>query len=156
MEKTLLYQYQLIKDSRRIVFDFCESLKQDDLVKEVENFGRGSIRNLLVHIENAYDFWLKDFVFQKKFLYTQADEIKNANEIKKIFEKTDLMVVEFLETFRDKYDIPLKNILNNREVTVSPLKIFTHLITHEFHHKGQVLSMGRHLGYTPIETGIIY
>ncbi|MCB0640529.1 MAG: ATP-binding cassette domain-containing protein, partial [Phaeodactylibacter sp.] len=35
------------------------------------------------------------------------------------------------------------------------LKLFTHVITHEFHHKGQVLSFSRHLGYTPVDTDVL-
>ncbi len=37
----------------------------------------------------------------------------------------------------------------------TPFELFTHVITHEFHHKGQVLSLSRHLGYIPVDTDII-
>ena len=37
----------------------------------------------------------------------------------------------------------------------TPLQLFTHTITHEFHHKGQVMSMSRLLGYVPVDADII-
>jgi uncharacterized damage-inducible protein DinB len=37
----------------------------------------------------------------------------------------------------------------------SPLEVFTHVMTHEYHHKGQLLSLSRQLGYTPIDTDVI-
>jgi uncharacterized damage-inducible protein DinB len=45
--------------------------------------------------------------------------------------------------------------LNNGSHDTSAFQIFTHVITHEFHHKGQILSLSRHLGYTPVDTDII-
>ena len=33
--------------------------------------------------------------------------------------------------------------------------LLTHTETHEFHHKGQIASMARHLGYVPPNTDLI-
>lgn len=49
----------------------------------------------------------------------------------------------------------LKIDINNKIVIANPLKIFTHVITHGFHHKGQILSLNRHLKYAPVDTDII-
>lgn len=45
--------------------------------------------------------------------------------------------------------------LEGVERHVTSLELFSHVITHEYHHKGQVLSISRHLGYTPVDTDII-
>ena len=37
----------------------------------------------------------------------------------------------------------------------TPATIFADVTTHEFHHKGQILSISRHLGYVPVDTDII-
>ncbi|MFI5159066.1 MAG: DinB family protein [Sphingobacteriales bacterium] len=44
---------------------------------------------------------------------------------------------------------------NGSGLTRSPFELFTHVTTHEFHHKGQVVSMSRQLGYTPVDTDVI-
>lgn len=31
----------------------------------------------------------------------------------------------------------------------------THVMTHEFHHKGKIMTMGRMLGYTPPDADVI-
>jgi uncharacterized damage-inducible protein DinB len=46
-------------------------------------------------------------------------------------------------------------IINGRNETATPLQLFTHVITHEFHHKGQILSRCRQLGYVPVDTDIL-
>ncbi len=40
-------------------------------------------------------------------------------------------------------------------LSITPLWLLTHTETHEFHHKGQIVSMARHLGYTPPNTILI-
>ncbi|TDH29325.1 hypothetical protein EXU57_00555 [Segetibacter sp. 3557_3] len=37
----------------------------------------------------------------------------------------------------------------------TPLQVYTHVITPEFHHKGQVLTLSRQQGYIPADTDII-
>ena len=37
----------------------------------------------------------------------------------------------------------------------NPFKLFTHVITHEFHHQGQILPMSRQLGYIPVDTDVM-
>ncbi|MCB0624495.1 MAG: hypothetical protein KDC43_11415, partial [Saprospiraceae bacterium] len=34
-------------------------------------------------------------------------------------------------------------------------RLFTHVVTHEFHHKGQILSLTRHLGFVPVDTDVM-
>jgi len=52
-------------------------------------------------------------------------------------------------------EVPISNVHNAvGEVTATPLQLFTHVLTHEFHHKGQIMTMCRILGYTPVETDV--
>jgi uncharacterized damage-inducible protein DinB len=41
------------------------------------------------------------------------------------------------------------------QLTVTALELLTHVTTHEYHHKGQVLTISRQLGYTPVDTDLI-
>ena len=34
-------------------------------------------------------------------------------------------------------------------------RLFTHVVTHEFHDKGQILSLTRHLGFVPVDTDVM-
>ena len=61
----------------------------------------------------------------------------------------------FLRHFREAYDPPVTGRLRWQTVTATPAALFTHVITHEFHHKGQIASMSRHLGYLPPDTAVL-
>ncbi|MNL32837.1 DinB family protein [compost metagenome] len=55
----------------------------------------------------------------------------------------------------DQFDSEIQYEIQNVKSSAKPLKLFTHVTTHEYHHKGQILSLSRHLGYTPVDTDII-
>lgn len=149
-------QYELVKESRQTLFDFCDILDASDLVTENSSFGRGgSARNLLVHIANTYEFWIGSCALKKNIVYTTYASKNTLNDIRSLFDDIDLLMQDFLELF---LKMPINQItyeINGIRNTSMPFKIFTHVITHEFHHKGQILSLCRHLGYTPIDTDIM-
>ncbi|RZL05047.1 MAG: hypothetical protein EOO89_27250 [Pedobacter sp.] len=43
----------------------------------------------------------------------------------------------------------------DKYIETDSYSIFTHVITHEFHHKGQSMTMSRLLGHTPPDTDIL-
>jgi uncharacterized damage-inducible protein DinB len=155
MEKLLIEQYQLLKGSRTVLMDYCQTLTTEDFTRELKDFGRGSIRNLLVHIANTYEFWLGNFALNKNLTYTSPSAVAKASDMIAVFDQTNALVTDFLRTFGDRLHTALSGRIRDKDVTASPLTLFTHVITHEFHHKGQILSVSRHMGYTPVDTDIV-
>lgn len=150
-------QYEFVKDSREIVFQYCEQFSADDYVKEVEGFGRGCIRSTQAHIGRSYIFWLADFGMKKEISYPPYDSYKNLIDVRRLFENVNYVVSEFLERFENKLDEHISGKVTqiNRDITVTAIRLFTHVVSHEFHHKGQIMSMGRLLGYVPPDSDII-
>jgi len=155
MEKLLIEQYHLLKGSRTVLMDYCLTLSSEDFARELKDFGRGSIRNLLVHIVNTYEFWLGNFALNKNLTYTSPSAVAKAPDILPVFDQTDALVTDFLRAFQGQLHTALSGQIREKEVKTTPLTLFTHVMTHEFHHKGQILSMSRHLGYTPVDTDIV-
>ena len=154
--KHVTEQYEAIQGSRHALFEYCKTISEQDLLNENSSFGRGgSIRNLLVHIANVYEFWIAKNALVKKISFTAYQSKQNINEIIAVFEQVDIFMQEFIELFRENETIQIEYELNGSQNRVSLLKLFTHVITHEFHHKGQILSLSRHLGYIPVDTDII-
>ena len=149
-------QYQMVRDSRKALFDYCKTISAGDFLKENSSFGRGgSMRNLLVHIANAYGFWIGQYGLNKNMLFSEYESKQNVEAVIELFEQVDSLVFEFITSLQDN---EMKNInyeINGIKNSVQPFKLFTHVITHEFHHKGQILSISRQLGYTPVDTDIV-
>jgi uncharacterized damage-inducible protein DinB len=155
MEALFTRQYELLQGARGVLLDYCETLAPADFTRELTGFGRGSIRNLLVHTVNTYRYWLEAFARNQPVAFTEPEAVREAVEARHLFARADDAVREFIRCFRKAYDVPLTGQLRGQTVTATPTTLFTHVITHEFHHKGQILSMSRHLGYLPPDTDVL-
>lgn len=149
-------QYKLTQQARAELLNYCGTLKPEDLQKEIAVFNNSTITGMLLHIANTYHFWLKRFAGKQEFEYFDEKNIPDIIAVKKIFEITDKVVINFLDSYpyhttRIKGEI----FWLKTDLTFNVLELFTHVMTHEFHHKGQIMTMTRLLGYTPVDADII-
>jgi uncharacterized damage-inducible protein DinB len=156
MYTALLHQYQLVISSREAVFNYLETMKPEDLLKPVASFNNESIGSLMIHSADTYTSWLVNFARQEQRSFSTSDNYKDPASIRATFEQINLMVNDFLNHFKDTLDAPLTlPKKEGMELTLSPLQLFTHVVTHEFHHKGQIMNMSWQLGYIPVDTDVI-
>lgn len=149
-------QYEWVRESRDVLFEYCKTISPEDFVRTSSSFGRGgSFRNLLVHIANTYEFWIARHGLKKNIRFTEYDSIENIDQIIALFQSVDDMMYEFIEFMKKSEIKQITYKIKGTETNVKPFKLFTHVITHEFHHKGQILSLSRHLGYIPVDTDVI-
>lgn len=150
MNSILDSQYKMVCEAREVLLRYCETLSNEHLIAEFPNFGRGSIRNLLVHNANTYQFWIGRSALQKEIVFAKATDFITIETIRLLYNQVNDLMNEFLHHFENQ----LNTAIVDKTLEMLPLPIFTHVITHEFHHKGQILSMSRHLGYTPPDTDV--
>jgi len=149
-------QYDLIQRTRESLFRYCETLPPTDYMKEIESFGGDSIRNLHAHVAECYLVWLGNRALGKSLSGIRPEFENNVHDMRKIFKETDALVEEFLNEYRGKWDRKVQvSFENGNQGEFTALWLFTHTITHEFHHKGQIVKMGRQLGYIPPDTDLI-
>jgi len=77
--------------------------------------------------------------------------------IRRAYDRADHHMERFLARFELALDEPVSGRVRwmPDPLVVTPRWLFTHTVTHEFHHKGQVVSLGRRLGYPPPETDLV-
>lgn len=128
-----------------------------DLFKVVAAFNNNTIIGMLVHNANTYIHWLAQLDKSTDLEFVKAADIKDMDAIEKAYQLVDAIVDDFLIRYSADYTKPFTQNLPRTTymVTLTPLQLFTHGITHEFHHKGQILTMSRLLGYTPVDTDVI-
>jgi len=148
-------QYEFVLSSRGAILDYIKTISEEDFLSENSTFGRGSIRNLLVHICDTYASWIGERALKKEIIYKPFNEYETLANCVAYFEVINNYIEEFINRFSNDYQTDLEIIRNGKLVGLSPLKLFTHVVTHEFHHKGQIMSLSRHLGYIPVDADII-
>jgi uncharacterized damage-inducible protein DinB len=152
----LTTQYSLVKESREVLLDYCAKMRPEDLFRSSPDVGNGgSIRNLLVHICNCYFGWMSRFAFKEAFEIKSFDGFTTLELCVQYFVETDALVERFLETYEENYMKMIAGRLSNRDFTTSALRLFMHVTTHEFHHKGQILALSRMWGYIPVDTDVL-
>ena len=159
MENLLTYaeeQYAFVRDARNVLMTYCKTIANRDFLKEHGSFGRGgSIRNILVHIANTYEFWIGKWGLKKDQIFTEYGTKQTIEDVIDLFDNIDLLVFEFIRLLGRPDFNEIYFEINGVKNTVKSLQVFSHVITHEFHHKGQILSLSRHWGYTPVDTDIM-
>ncbi|KIL41787.1 damage-inducible protein DinB [Gordoniibacillus kamchatkensis] len=162
MQDVLKQQYGLIKSTRQTLFAFLEEIPLQTLHITVPNFGSGSIIKTHIHVADCYRYWLGSFAFKLRradFSFASAHDIEHSDvrKVRDRFEAADEAVQKFLDEFHSRMLEPVANHVKWQEEpwSTTPLWLLTHTETHEFHHKGQIVSMARHLGYNPPDTDLV-
>ncbi|MGZ3761057.1 MAG: DinB family protein [Mucilaginibacter sp.] len=150
-------QYRLVLSARHALFAYCHTIAPADLYKPIPEFNNSSICNLLNHSANTYIHWLVKVAQQQPHSFFEADDMKSVVNVENAFRDVDAIVANFLHKFKGRFDVPsvFNHPTTGTPLTLTRLELFTHVITHEFHHKGQILTMSRLLGYIPVDTDII-
>jgi len=129
-------QYEMVKGSRNVLFDYCKTISNEDFVNQNNSFGRGGrMRNILVHIVNTYEYWIANLTLKNEIVYSKYEENTNIYDVIKLFSQVDEFMDIFITNIESYKDIEYE--IQNLKSTTSSLKLFTHVITHEYHHKGQ-------------------
>lgn len=155
MQKTLIHQYQFVIGARGALLDYFDTIKVDDLLRPLSTFNNESMLSQLTHVANCYLFWLAHYAMQEKRPFFTNENNRELNSLRQTFQQVDMLVNEFLHQYGTVLEIPVTLPRKGDMLTTTPLQVFTHVTTHEFHHKGQVLSMSRQLGYIPVDTDVI-
>jgi len=149
-------QYALVKDSRKVVFEFFQVEVNDKINSPLETFNGKTIAYLYLHIANTYIAWAENFALGGSAEYYDQQQITDFARIQAIFKQVDEMMLRFSDQFTDHPITAVKGYKwPEKYIETDAFSIFTHLLTHEFHHKGQAMTMARLLGHVPPDTDIM-
>ncbi|MBO2010723.1 DinB family protein [Hymenobacter negativus] len=150
-------QYELILEARAALLDYCATLRPADFTAPVPVFNNSSMRDLLVHVAGAYTVWLGEVGLRREVQRPAASRVPDVAAVRALFTEVDALLTDFMRHYASRWQEPMLFDFSRqaKTLTLMPLQLFTHVVTHEFHHKGQVLSMSRQLGYMPVDTDVI-
>ncbi|WP_096155321.1 MULTISPECIES: DinB family protein [Bacillus] len=153
--KSVIQQYAYIKQSREVLFSYLESVSPQDLVQEHISFSGKSLIELHLHVAKCYETWISRFLNEEKDVLNGSTP-ETVSELRSVFHNVNQLVEEFFQKAEGElFEEQVYSFSNGREATFSPLWLFTHVTTHEYHHKGQIVSLGKQLGYKPPLTDLV-
>lgn len=147
-------QYAFVQNARQVLLEYCRTIAPEHFVNENTSFGQGgSMCHLLLHNANCYAIWIGKRALGKDVVPAKPEAINSIQDIEALFTRVDEYMQEFIANRLNETEIVFERDGVTR--SVMPFELYTHVTTHEFHHKGQILSISRHLGYTPVDTDVI-
>jgi uncharacterized damage-inducible protein DinB len=129
------------------LLDHVGTLPPEALMTPLEGFGLPILRNQLLHIADSEAFWvsrLEGLPFQgwDYVAYTDVPAMRAA------FERVAAATADYLDQLdADAVNVPLELTFDDGSLATTPALTLSHVITHGFHHKGQVVAMCRLLGH---------
>ncbi len=149
--------YRWVRATRSGLLAYCASLPGGVYTAERDDFGWGSIRNTVVHVADCYRIWLAQFALKVDVPRYRAASYADVPKAGRLFEEVDGIVDQFLAEFggeRLSRKLSLNLSWQESSFVTTPSWLMTHTITHEFHHKGQIVAWGRILGHPAPETDL--
>jgi uncharacterized damage-inducible protein DinB len=139
--------YSCADGSRETQFSHLESLPADRFARLIPGFGHGSIRDTLVHIATMERAW-RDGVLGA---HAPAPALGGATlpDVRALFEDNSALTRAFVAEITDQEMSAYRVVRlpwSGTRCRVCPGWVLLHVVTHEFHHRGQVAAMCRSLG----------
>jgi uncharacterized damage-inducible protein DinB len=156
--KDTIKLFSAAEASRRLLLDFCEQLPFSKFTEDVKACGWGSIRNLLVHMAETQAYWLHAILQGRPHEEWDVDQLRDVATIRAKWAETQKTTYDLLAAKDNAWlNTPNEFVLPwdpGKAEMFAPWWAIVHVITHEFHHKGQVVMVARGLGYDPPETDL--
>ncbi len=152
-EAKTLHAYNSWANNR--IFDVVEKLPLEQYRKDMKS-SHGGIHGTLTHIVGAEKVWVERFNTNVQ-PFLKADEIPNAAELRKIWEKAGYETARWLGMMNDKKLNDTFEMKTSRGDVFRHVfsQAFQHMVNHSSYHRGQIVTMLRQIDATPVSTDLI-
>ena len=141
--------------SLNLVLDHLSTIPANNYVKEIPSFGFRTLREQAIHIFNCEGFWIHTLQ-GLRFVNRKPEEcpaVADARLLQReVIQRTDA----YLSNLTDQQlNADLELHFSDGDLAVrTPALVLHHVLTHAFHHKGQIVAMCRALGHPARDTDL--
>ena len=138
-----------------LVLDHLSAIPADDYAKELPGFGSSTLRQQVIHVFNCEGFWIHTLQGLRFVDRTAAScpAVSDARLLKQEVRAGTLAYLSGLTDVQLNTDTKL-HFPDGDTAVRTPALILHHVLTHAFHHKGQIVAMCRVLGYPAPDTDL--
>lgn len=138
-----------------LMLDHLSTIPANDYVREVPNFGFPTVREQVVHIFNCEGIWIHRLQGLRYVDRMPAEfpAIADARFLRQEVSRGTRAYLAGLTDQKLTADTELR--FRNGEIAIrTPVFVIHHVLTHAFHHKGQIVAMCRALGHPAPDTDL--
>jgi uncharacterized damage-inducible protein DinB len=141
--------------SLNLVLDHLSTIPTSDYGKKLPNFGFRTLREQAIHIFNCEGFWI--YTLQGlRYVDRDPEECPALADAKHLQQEVNGLTLNYLSNLTDQ-QLNTNTELHFPDGDVAartPALVLHHVLTHAFHHKGQLVAMCRALGYPAHDTDL--
>lgn len=133
-----------------------ESLPEEQLYRDLKN-SFGSIHGTLVHLCGAEDIWLQRLNGADPGVFMKAESYPSYAELRSKWTEVEKGWEQYMTEVKDDLlgrSLTFHN-LKGEQVTQLVGQSLQHLVNHSTYHRGQITTMVRQCGGTPVGTDLI-
>ncbi|MGA9407017.1 MAG: DinB family protein [Bacteroidota bacterium] len=150
----LLYEYNYWAKERMLgaVDSLSEKLLYNDLKTSF-----GTLHGTIVHICAAEDVWLQRLTGTRSPNFLKVADLPDYNAVKAKWQEVEKGMLTYVHSLTEEQLLQTFTFLNVKGEPVSNVlwHALQHLVNHGTYHRGQITSMIRQLGGTPVNTDLI-
>jgi uncharacterized damage-inducible protein DinB len=141
--------------SLTLVLDHISTLPEGDYAKELPGFGFPTLRGQIIHIFNCEAFWIH-ILRGAHFKDRDPADWPGVADAKVLQAMVSAGTLTYLSGLTDEQlNANAELHFSDGDTAVrTPALILYHILTHAFHHKGQIVAMCRALGYPAPDTDL--
>jgi uncharacterized damage-inducible protein DinB len=141
--------------SLNLVLDHLSTMPANDYVSELSGFGFRTLREQAIHIFNCEGFWVRTLQ-GLPYADRTVEECPLLADVRRLQKEVSQSTHAYLSALTDQQlnaDTELR--FSDGDFAVrTPALILHHVLTHAFHHKGQIAAMCRTLGRPAPDTDL--
>ncbi|MCL6596634.1 MAG: DinB family protein [Firmicutes bacterium] len=148
--------YGWVRTTREVLLSHLEAMGGEAYRAPQDVLGGESLAERHRHVAGCYAVWLG------RVALGDPDAVPLAGSpwpepaaARSAFAQVDALVARFLDRFGDALDQTLERRWRGRTIEVTPRWLLAHPITHEFHHKGQIVVACRLSGAPAPDTDLV-
>ena len=141
--------------SLTLLLDHLSTLPASDFTRELPGFGRPTVQEQVLHIFNCEGFWIH-LLQGRLFRPRKPDDGAGISHARLLQQEVSQLTLVYLSGLSDQ-QLNSNTELHFADGSVdirTPALVLHHVLTHAFHHKGQVVAMCRLLGHPAPDTDL--
>lgn len=141
--------------SLNLVLDHLSTIPASDYAQELLSFGFPTLREQAIHIFNCEGFWIRTLQ-GLRYVDRNLQECPTVADARLLQQEVSQRTRSYLSNMTDQQlNTDTELHFPDGEVAVrTPALVLHHVLTHAFHHKGQIVAMCRALGHPAHDTDL--
>jgi uncharacterized damage-inducible protein DinB len=141
--------------SLNLVLDHLSTMPTNDYVTELSGFGFRTLREQAIHIFNCEGFWIHTLQ-GLRYVDRTPQEYPLVADVRRLQKEVSQATHAYLSSLTNQQlNADTELSFSDGDVAVrTPALVLHHVLTHAFHHKGQIVAMCRVLGHPASDTDL--